>query len=75
VMRRHGFEKPYEKLKDLTRGQRVNQEIMQNFVDSLEGLPEEAKQTLRNMVPATYTGNAANQATNIELAITMLKGR
>ncbi|MCF6254552.1 MAG: adenylosuccinate lyase [Thiomicrorhabdus sp.] len=75
VMRRHGFEKPYEKLKDLTRGQRVNQEIMQNFVDSLDGLPEEAKQTLREMVPGTYTGNAANQASNIELALTMLKGR
>ncbi len=75
VMRRYGFEKPYEKLKDLTRGQRVNQEVMQNFVDSLEGLPDEAKQQLRELMPATYTGNAANQAVNIELAITMLKGR
>jgi adenylosuccinate lyase len=75
VMRRYGFEKPYEKLKDLTRGQRVNQEIMQNFVDSLEGLPEEAKQELREMTPSSYTGNAASQAKNIELAITMLKGR
>lgn len=75
VMRRHGFEKPYEKLKDLTRGQRVNQEIMQNFVDGLDGLPEEAKQYLRDLTPATYIGNAAVQAANIELAITMLKGR
>ncbi len=75
VMRRYGFEKPYEKLKDLTRGQRVNREIMQNFVDRLEGLPEEAKQSLRDMTPASYTGNAASQARNIELAITMLKGR
>jgi len=75
VMRRNGFEKPYEKLKDLTRGQRVNQEIMQNFVDSLEGLPDDAKAYLRGLTPATYVGNAAQQATNIELAITMLKGR
>jgi len=75
VMRRHGFEKPYEKLKDLTRGQRVNKEIMQNFVDGLEGLPAEAKEYLRNLTPATYIGNAAQQAQNIELAITMLKGR
>jgi adenylosuccinate lyase len=75
VMRRYGFEKPYEKLKDLTRGQRVNQEIMQNFVDGLEGLPEEAKQELRDMTPASYTGNAASQAKNIELALMMLKGR
>lgn len=75
VMRRHGFEKPYEKLKDLTRGQRVNREIMQNFVDGLDGLPEDAKQYLRDLTPATYIGNAAVQAANIELAITMLKGR
>lgn len=75
VMRRYGFDKPYEKLKDLTRGQRVNKEIMQNFVDSLEGLPEEAKQELRDMTPASYIGNAASQAKNIELAIMMLKGR
>ncbi|GAB6070389.1 adenylosuccinate lyase [Thiomicrorhabdus hydrogeniphila] len=75
VMRRHGFEKPYEKLKDLTRGQRVNKEIMQNFVDGLEGLPEDAKQYLRDLTPGTYIGNAAQQAHNIELAITMLKGR
>ncbi|MBO1928401.1 adenylosuccinate lyase [Thiomicrorhabdus sp. 6S2-11] len=75
VMRRHGFEKPYEKLKDLTRGQKVNKEIMQNFVDSLEGLPEDAKQRLRDMTPATYIGNAKQQAANIELANTILKGR
>ncbi|WP_373016930.1 adenylosuccinate lyase [Thiomicrorhabdus sp.] len=75
VMRRYGFEKPYERLKDLTRGQRVNKEIMQNFVDGLEGLPAEAKEYLRNLTPATYIGNAAQQAANIELAITMLKGR
>ncbi len=75
VMRRHGFDKPYEKLKDLTRGQRVNKEIMQNFVDGLEGLPAEAKEYLRNLTPGTYIGNAAQQATNIELAITILKGR
>ncbi|WP_319379597.1 adenylosuccinate lyase [Thiomicrorhabdus sp.] len=75
VMRRHGFEKPYERLKDLTRGQRVNKEIMQNFVDGLEGLPADAKEYLRNLTPATYIGNAAQQAAHIELAITMLKGR
>ncbi|BBP43666.1 adenylosuccinate lyase [Thiosulfativibrio zosterae] len=75
VMRRYAFEKPYERLKDLTRGQKVNQEIMQNFIDGLEGLPPEAKTYLRNLTPATYIGNAGQQAANIELALTMLKGR
>ncbi len=74
VMRRYGIEKPYEKLKELTRGRRVNKEIMQDFVDTLE-LPEEAKQTLKEMTPASYIGNASQQAQNIELALTMLKGR
>ncbi|QCU90264.1 adenylosuccinate lyase [Thiomicrorhabdus sediminis] len=75
VMRRHGFENPYETLKDLTRGQRVNKEIMQNFIDGLEGLPDDAKEYLRNLTPATYIGNAAKQASNIELANTILKSR
>lgn len=64
VMRRYGIEKPYEKLKELTRGQSINKEIMQKFVDSLD-IPGEAKKSLRNLTPATYIGNAAEQAKNI----------
>jgi adenylosuccinate lyase len=63
VMRRYGIENPYEKLKELTRGQRVNKEIMQDFIDGLE-LPEEAKASLKAMTPASYLGNAAEQAKN-----------
>lgn len=74
VMRRYGIEKPYEKLKDLTRGQRVNAQIMQEFVEGLE-LPDQAKAELKAMTPALYTGNAKRQAETIELALTMLKGR
>jgi len=74
VMRRYGIEKPYEKLKALTRRRRVNQQIMQDFVDTLQ-LPQEAKQNLKAMTPASYIGNAAQQAQAIELALTMLKGR
>jgi adenylosuccinate lyase len=74
VMRRFGIEKPYEKLKELTRGRRVNKQIMQDFVDTLE-LPEAEKQKLKEMTPASYVGNAKQQAENIELAIHMLKNR
>jgi adenylosuccinate lyase len=63
VMRRYGIENPYEKLKDLTRGQRVNKDIMLEFINNLE-LPEEAKQSLRELTPANYIGNAAEQARN-----------
>lgn len=74
VMRRYGIEQPYEKLKELTRGRRVNKQIMQDFVEVLE-LPKEAKQRLKEMTPASYIGNATQQAQAIELALTMLKGR
>ncbi|MGD8514671.1 MAG: adenylosuccinate lyase [Granulosicoccaceae bacterium] len=63
VMRRYGIEKPYEKLKELTRGKRIDAASLQAFIDSLE-LPDEARQRLKAMIPASYTGNAAEQARN-----------
>ncbi|WP_455218568.1 adenylosuccinate lyase, partial [Kaarinaea lacus] len=64
VMRRYGIEKPYEKLKELTRGQSINQQTMQAFINTLD-IPEEAKQRLLEMTPHTYIGNAEDQAKNI----------
>jgi len=64
VMRRYGIEKPYEKLKELTRGNRVDQAGMQSFVDNLE-MPDEAKNALKQLTPATYIGNAIEQAKDI----------
>jgi len=64
VMRRHGIEKPYEKLKELTRGQDMNQETIQAFVQQLE-LPEDARQALLALTPQTYIGNADAQARDI----------
>ncbi|MDG1750137.1 MAG: adenylosuccinate lyase, partial [Thalassotalea sp.] len=57
VMRRYGIEKPYEKLKELTRGKRVDAESMRTFIDNLE-MPEAAKASLREMTPASYIGRA-----------------
>ena len=61
VMRRYGIEQPYEKLKALTRGQRVDQATLRDFIAGL-AIPEEAKQRLLELTPASYTGNAADQA-------------
>ena len=61
VMRRYGIAQPYEKLKALTRGQRVDQAGMQAFVNTLE-IPQEAKDRLLAMTPASYIGNAIEQA-------------
>ncbi len=64
VMRRYGIEKPYEKLKELTRGRRITQDDLRAFVDGLD-LPEETKAALREMTPGNYIGNAIEQAKNI----------
>ena len=64
VMRRHGIEKPYEKLKDLTRDRQVSQASLQAFIQTLE-LPDDVKKELASLTPATYTGNAAEQAGSI----------
>jgi adenylosuccinate lyase len=64
VMRRYGIEKPYEKLKELTRGQRVTGEGMRTFVEKLE-IPAQAKAELLALTPHTYTGYAAALAKKI----------
>ena len=61
VMRRYGIAEPYEKLKALTRGKRVDQAGLQAFVDSLD-LPEAARAELKALTPARYTGLAAHLA-------------
>ena len=64
VMRRYGVANPYEKLKELTRGNRVSKEGMQSFVQSLE-IPEAAKAELLELTPWDYTGKAAELAKRI----------
>ena len=57
VMRRYGIEKPYEKLKELTRGKRIDSNDIAEFIDTLE-LPDDAKRSLKEMTPANYIGRA-----------------
>ena len=68
VMRRYGVAEPYEKLKAFSRGVKVTSESMRSFVDGLEkeGVPKEARESLREMTPATYVGNAAAQASALK---------
>ncbi|GIX30783.1 MAG: adenylosuccinate lyase [Porticoccaceae bacterium] len=61
VMRRHGVPEAYEKLKALTRGQRVSAEALHAFIAELP-IPEAARTALLALTPAAYTGNAAAQA-------------
>ena len=61
VMRKVGMDRPYERLKELTRGRRVTAEIMQDFVKALP-LPKADKARLMKLTPATYTGLAETLA-------------
>ena len=61
VMRRYGIEKPYEQLKELTRGKPIDEESLRAFISQLE-IPDEAKQVLLKMTPLSYTGTAEAQA-------------
>ena len=64
VMRRFGLPKPYEQLKDFTRGAPMTRELMQGFIARLD-LPTAEKQRLMEMTPASYTGIAAKLARRI----------
>jgi adenylosuccinate lyase len=61
VMRRHGIEEPYEKLKALTRGQAITAESLEAFVGTLE-MPQSARDDLAALTPARYVGIAADLA-------------
>ncbi|NOU40407.1 MAG: adenylosuccinate lyase [Methylotenera sp.] len=65
VMRRYGIENPYEQLKELTRGKGgINKASLHTFISTLN-IPNEAKQLLLEMTPATYIGKATELATTI----------
>ena len=57
VMRKHGIENPYEKLKALTRGQIIDQSTIHSFIETLE-LPMEVKKELLSLTPENYIGLA-----------------
>jgi adenylosuccinate lyase len=66
VMRRYGIEKPYEKLKDLTRGQRIDSASLAAFIHQLE-IPESARQQLLALSPRDYTGYAESLARSVSV--------
>ncbi len=61
VMRRYGVPNPYERLKELTRGETIDAETLAAFIEQLE-IPEDAKTRLRELTPARYVGDAASLA-------------
>ena len=74
VMRRYNVEQPYEKLKKLTRGQAMTRQMMLDFIagSELVAVPEADRQRLAEMTPASYVGNAGDQARDIHQQIAKL---
>jgi len=64
VMRRYGVENPYEKLKALTRGKKIDAKIINDFISTLE-IPAEAKEELHKLTPMNYIGDAIKLARDI----------
>ncbi len=64
VMRRYGVENPYEQLKELTRGKGISKDALQDFITKL-AIPQEAKDLLLTMTPASYVGLAEKLAKDI----------
>ena len=54
-----GIKDPYEKLKEFTRGLQITVADYEQFIDSIDGLPDEEKASLKQLTPGKYTGYAA----------------
>jgi adenylosuccinate lyase len=65
VLRLHGVRNPYERLKELTRGRRIDREALAAFLKNVE-LPEAVRRDLLDLEPGRYTGLAAALARGIE---------
>jgi len=65
VMRFHGYNNPYELLKDLTRGKKFTKDSYIKFVNELN-LPDETKTKLLLLSPRTYLGNSKDMSLNIK---------
>ena len=64
VLRTHGIDDAYEKLKHLSRGKNITKEKLFRFIDSLD-LPAETISQLKALTPSSYIGLAAKLAKEI----------
>ncbi len=58
ILRKVGYPKPYEKLKELTRGEKITKEKIRQFISDLD-IPKKEKDKLLKLTPQTYIGFAA----------------
>ncbi|MFK7955111.1 MAG: adenylosuccinate lyase [Lysobacterales bacterium] len=65
VMRLHGIENPYERLKALTRGKNIDQAALHQLINELD-LPDQTAADLLALTPGGYTGLAQSLADDVE---------
>ncbi len=65
VMRNVGYDNPYDRLKQLTRGTTITADEIRGFIDSLD-LPAADKERLRGLTPAGYIGLASELVRHVE---------
>lgn len=59
IMRDNGIDKPYEVLKEFTRGKPdITLEDLHTFVDELDGIDDSTKKRMKDIIPSNYTGIA-----------------
>ena len=61
ILRREGVEMPYEKLKELSRGKKINIADIHNFINSLD-VNDKLKKELLKITPENYIGIAPKLA-------------
>ncbi len=64
VMRRYGIANPYEQLKALTRGKKINEKAIKRFIKDLD-IPQDAKERLEVLTPTNYLGLAVKLAKEV----------
>lgn len=62
ILRKYGIADAYNQLKELTRGKRISQKEIQEFVKTLEVLSEEDRKVLMELTPSSYVGLAGEIA-------------
>ena len=65
VMRRSGYDDAYEKLKELSRGKKIDKKVLHNFIEQLD-LSDDAKLILKKLTPSNYIGDAVKQAKTVK---------
>ena len=64
MLRKYGIPDAYDRLKEMTRGKKISQKDIQEFISSLDEISEKDKKALLELTPSKYIGLAADIVKN-----------